>query len=39
MNFKQMPELESSHGYMIAASLTGVSTLLTYLYFKKRNWF
>ena len=23
----------------IAALLTGISTLLTYLYFKKRNWF
>lgn len=39
MNFKNMPELDSSHGYMVAASLTGISTLLTYLYFKKRNWF
>ena len=39
MNFKNMPELDSTHGYMIAAGLTGIFTLLTYLYFKKRNWF
>jgi magnesium transporter len=39
MNFEDMPELKASHGYMIAASVTGISTLLTYLYFRKRNWF
>jgi len=39
MNFHDMPELKTAHGYMIAAGVTGVSTLLTYLYFKKRNWF
>lgn len=39
MNFSDMPELHSGHGYMIAAIVTGVSTLLTYLYFKKRKWF
>jgi magnesium transporter len=39
MNFHDMPELKTSHGYMIAAGVTGVSTLFTYLYFRKRNWF
>ncbi len=39
MNFHNMPELGWRHGYVIAASVTGVSTLLTYLYFKKKKWF
>jgi magnesium transporter len=39
MNFHDMPELKTAHGYMIAAGVTGISTLLTYLYFRKRNWF
>jgi len=39
MNFENMPEIKSEHGYMVAAALTGIFTLLTYLYFKKRNWF
>jgi len=39
MNFEGMPEVKSSHGYSIAAGITGISTLLTYLYFKKRKWF
>jgi len=39
MNFKDMPELNWRHGYVIAAAITIVSTLATYLYFKKRKWF
>ncbi|MEO6034274.1 MAG: magnesium/cobalt transporter CorA [Verrucomicrobiota bacterium] len=39
MNFKNMPELEWKHAYPIAISVTGVSTIATYLYFKKRKWF
>jgi len=39
MNFTDMPELHVSHGYLIAAGITGISTLLTFLYFRKRNWF
>lgn len=39
MNFDYMPETKSEHGYVVAAALTGIFTLLTYLYFKKRNWF
>jgi magnesium transporter len=39
MNFKHMPELESSHGYLIASSITLLSTLATYIYFKRKGWF
>jgi magnesium transporter len=39
MNFKGMPELEHRHAYPIAASVMLVSTVATYLYFKKKRWF
>jgi magnesium transporter len=39
MNFEGMPELRSAHGYTVAASLTIVSTILTYWYFRKKKWF
>ncbi len=39
MNFKDMPELEWKHAYPIALAVTGVSTIATYLYFRKRKWF
>ena len=39
MNFDNMHELHSRHGYVIATIATLVSTLATYLYFKKRKWF
>ncbi len=39
MNFHDMPELKSEHGYWIAFTVTGVSTLGTVLYFKWRKWF
>lgn len=39
MNFKDMPELSWHYGYLVAGVLTVVSTLATFLYFKKRNWF
>ena len=39
MNFHDMPELSWQHGYRVAAGVTVVSTLATYLYFKKKNWF
>jgi magnesium transporter len=38
MNFKDMPELSSKHGYAIAAIVTAVWTGLTYWYFRKRGW-
>jgi magnesium transporter len=39
MNFHDMPELSYAHAYPIAAGLTALSTLATYLYFKKKKWF
>ncbi|HEY6169254.1 MAG TPA: magnesium/cobalt transporter CorA [Verrucomicrobiae bacterium] len=39
MNFHNMPELSWEHGYMVAAGITFVTTLLTYLYFKMKKWF
>ncbi|HVU28716.1 MAG TPA: magnesium/cobalt transporter CorA [Verrucomicrobiae bacterium] len=39
MNFHDMPELSWKHGYVVAGSITIVSTLLTYWYFKKKKWF
>jgi magnesium transporter len=39
MNFHDMPELAWKHGYVVAASVTILSTLATYLYFKKKGWF
>jgi magnesium transporter len=39
MNFKDMPELELRHAYPVAAIVMVISTLLTYLYFKKKKWF
>jgi len=39
MNFKDMPELEWRHGYWVAAGLMIISTLATWLYFRKRKWF
>jgi magnesium transporter len=39
MNFKDMPELDYQHAYPIAAGIMALSTLATYLYFKKRKWF
>jgi magnesium transporter len=38
MNFKSMPELELHHGYLLAVGLTLVTTILTFLYFKRRHW-
>ena len=39
MNFHHMPELSWRHGYLVAASITVVSTLATFWYFKKKKWF
>jgi magnesium transporter len=39
MNFKDMPELDYQHAYPIAAGAMVLSTVATYLYFKKRKWF
>jgi magnesium transporter len=39
MNFKNMPELEWKHGYLVAGIATTLSTTLTYVYFKVKKWF
>jgi magnesium transporter len=39
MNFKDMPELEWRHGYLLTVALTLLATLATYTYFKRKNWF
>jgi len=40
MNFqKDMHEIQWEHGYAFAFALTACTTLLTYLYLKRRNWF
>src|SRR5881409_1627563 len=38
MNFKNMPEYDYQHGYAIAICSTIVSTVGTYLYFKRKKW-
>jgi magnesium transporter len=39
MNFENMHELHSPHGYLIATFIMVISTTLTYLYFKMKKWF
>lgn len=39
MNFPNMAEIEWEYGYVMATALTGVSTIMTYWYFKKKKWF
>ena len=39
MNFKDMPELSHVHAYPLAAGVMVLSTIATYLYFKKKRWF
>ncbi len=38
MNFKFMPELNWDYGYLFAIVLMILSSVLTLLYFKKKNW-
>lgn len=38
MNFKVMPELNWDFGYLFAIALMLLSSVLTLLYFKKKNW-
>lgn len=40
MNFqKDMHEVNWEHGYAFAFTITAISTIVTYWYLKKRNWF
>lgn len=38
MNFESMPEIKWAHGYLYGIVLTLVSTLLTFLYFRRKKW-
>lgn len=38
MNFDHMPELKSPHGYLWAGALTLISTVLMWIYLKKKRW-
>lgn len=38
MNFDFMPELNWKYGYVLALSVISLSTLLLYLYLKKKHW-
>jgi magnesium transporter len=39
MNFHDMPELQSKHGYWVAGLVTFISTITTYWFFKRKKWF
>lgn len=38
MNFEIMPELDWDYGYLFAISLMVLSSVLTLIFFKKKNW-
>jgi magnesium transporter len=38
MNFQDMPELHSKHGYQTVLSITLISTVGCFVYFKRRGW-
>jgi magnesium transporter len=38
MNFREMPELQHEHGYIWAILATMVTTVGTFLYFRRRKW-
>lgn len=38
MNFKNMPELDWTHGYPFAIGIMIISTILPVIYFKKKGW-
>jgi magnesium transporter len=39
MNFDAMPEVKWLHGYSFVFGLTGLTTIVTWWYVKKRKWF
>jgi magnesium transporter len=39
MNFKTMPEIDWRYGYGAALTVTFLSTVATYFYFRRRKWF
>ena len=38
MNFKIMPELDWDYGYLFAITLMILSSVITLIFFKKKNW-
>ena len=38
MNFKNMPELETAHGYFVALALMTMACLFLFVRFKKAKW-
>ncbi|HEY1006865.1 MAG TPA: CorA family divalent cation transporter, partial [Sphingobacteriaceae bacterium] len=38
MNFEIMPELDWDYGYLFAVVLMLLSSVVTLIYFRKRNW-
>jgi magnesium transporter len=38
MNFKIMPELGWDYGYLFAIALMVLSSVITLIFFKKKNW-
>ena len=38
MNFKIMPELDWDYGYLFAITLMVLSSVITLIFFKKKNW-
>ena len=38
MNFKNLPELEWTYGYPMALGLMAASSVLLYLYFRRKRW-
>lgn len=38
MNFRNMPEVNATYGYLITTIVTVLSTIATYLWFRKRGW-
>jgi magnesium transporter len=39
MNFEHMPELKSPHGYLYATAAMIISTIVMFVYIKKKHWF
>ena len=38
MNFENMPQLKSEHGYWITPGAMGVSTIVLLIYFWQKGW-
>ncbi|MOA22565.1 Magnesium transport protein CorA [compost metagenome] len=38
MNFENMPEIKSPHGYAITWVVMGIVTIIVYFWFKRKKW-